>query len=1428
MSRNEQDVKEFIPPRDRDAYATIRGYVYQVDTTILRWISMLDDEFLVLECGEDIDKVSNAFFTNEKMDRILEQIKHRKSKLTLRSPECVEAIANFAQHRASNPDLNIRFLFTTTAFIGLERPSPFKDKLAAIEVWESLRRRAIPNANVEERTAGIRKILKSASKPNGVADSTWSAYQEIVSGKDTADLLNLISRFQWSTGAADADSISNNIRIKMMAEGLAFELADAQSKYERLFLFVFKLLCKPDKKILSPAEKEQQLAMPSLKSQDKLLLNRIVKQVTNLNQRVEMLENGHRHHEDLLETVQGKMRELTQNMGIRASVVFRYEKLLLEPPPPLHNCSLRKKTVQKLNLQISHCTWTALRGGAGSGKTQLLVLVAEFRKNCKAWIRLRDLDVRKAAQRLDLFCSTAAELHEAENSNFSLVDIFEKMNADDFIVVDDMPRILADDELSVRLSKMVREAAEHDVRILSNSVSQLPRALKEELGSLIIEIEMPPLTEKEAREILETYDPPIGILEDQMVGFFNLLARGNPSLLTAVARYLKKAKWKFSLDLLKDLFHYKHMEEMNDETTARLILTVQEEETRNLLYRLNLVNRSFTEREVKCVAGAFPKIDRVRERLSSLNNLWLQKDVSGRIHVSPLIKALDVSDLEADTAKECRKLLADQIVQKRMVTHLDALDAIIYYVDAGYEQSAAFVFLTALLGLQNAPANVFDGGLLLFWQTTPLPKGINNSFRLFIRGLQISVLEKFNRDFNYALKDFDDLISDATEEMALSVVAGAMTCIFTVAKIDVKTANRYIAKTLNLYPLVVEQIDWKWEGPEELIWVSGSCIKTKDELDDWISLLEGMSEKQLNRAFSGSMGIEGSGVICMRLPLLEDEKPAEQQDWEVMLSVLDDLERRSEILKLESLWAGAVRAKMFIYEKNKKDLKGAENIARFVLEKKSVEPVSEFIVRSALGECYVNHKRWTQGAKELEASIRLPVRSLPVGRFNANLYCGVAVAQTDAIKSLKYFREAVSIADQTEHFPETEKIQALCELTVAEWLSDDMTECFSGIDRAADMLFDQAERTDRWKELVVLFGHCAGFLCQIATSGLAPTVIENGSPYVAPHNGMFLTENPVRVDLYEQRKKTHPDSIIMAQIAMFAEAIGDHERSVYWALRGMDEGRKSGLAVSQSVLSEITIPHLLQKDELGAALDAAVEAGIVFVSTGLTRKKAESTALYKYNPQEILGKKPNENWKQVDSYAVNFGLIPAVLRISTVAIKAKNKAMVMAKDLIGICRLLKDDSVDKALWRIAAESVEKAFSFESPLEELIKEGNAISNEQHIAIKAIFYMTATIQDDSIPENAILVHLSLIGYLLPMFKKHKSTYHRIILPFFSEFWQNAFEQSRFRFKSPKEFEFKLSEHKKLPIDQQLPAIIHAAADGLGVTLNTAQKTLLSTKK
>lgn len=93
----------FTAPRDRDAWSTTRGFVFQADLTIVRWLSLGPSQELYLECGEDIDTVS-GFLQSGDEARLLEQVKHWDKNITLKSSGVLSVVANAIEHRRANPD----------------------------------------------------------------------------------------------------------------------------------------------------------------------------------------------------------------------------------------------------------------------------------------------------------------------------------------------------------------------------------------------------------------------------------------------------------------------------------------------------------------------------------------------------------------------------------------------------------------------------------------------------------------------------------------------------------------------------------------------------------------------------------------------------------------------------------------------------------------------------------------------------------------------------------------------------------------------------------------------------------------------------------------------------------------------------------------------------------------------------------------------------------------------------------------------------------------------------------------------------------------------------------------------------------------------------------------------------------------------------
>lgn len=482
----------FVSPRDRDAWSTIRGYVYQIDLTIQRWLDLLPDQILELERGEDIDVISRSLVADsEERDRLLEQVKHRDSSLTLRKPEAIAAIANFIEHCQANPTADLIFQFTTNAKVGRERQSPIPNRMPAIEAWERLRLGEVEAGNRDEVIAGIRQILRNARKPDDLHEDTWQQFCNFSQTATDEQFFSLIYKFQWKTKAPEARSLKSILQRQLMNRRCAIDLLQAQEQYERLFWYVFSRLCERGRKQLTLEDLNAQLSLPSLSNTDHATLEILKTWSYEIDARVTDLEQEQQQNNQLLANLGMEVRQLARAQGIDGVVKYVIETPILDVYPLAERSSLREETVQALAQTLTNHTWVALDGSLGSGKTQLAVLLIQYLisqgrcTNC-IWLRLRDLTIEQACLRFD----QAIEIqvgHPAEG-DFSrwYNELSDRLESNTILVFDDLPRLARGDELETRLTQLAQRCHNRGIRLLSTSFHQLTQNLQSVLGSQVL------------------------------------------------------------------------------------------------------------------------------------------------------------------------------------------------------------------------------------------------------------------------------------------------------------------------------------------------------------------------------------------------------------------------------------------------------------------------------------------------------------------------------------------------------------------------------------------------------------------------------------------------------------------------------------------------------------------------------------------------------------------------------------------------------------------------------------------------------------------------------------------------------------------------------------------------------------------------------
>src|ERR1051326_7964351 len=361
---------DFAITRNRDAWSVIRGFVYQVEVTIDRWLNLQPDQVLELERGEDVDTIQRAMTSaEEERSLLLEQIKVRENNLTLRSDAARAALASFFEHYQANSTSNLSFRYVTNARIGTERDSPAAGGGSLILIWEQIRSGLLEEGQESDYLRILRGFLASTSKPADLNEKTWETFIDFIRSGPDSEVLRLVKSVEWVTDQAGTADITKQLQ-KQIARQYSMTAEQADDVYSRRFLYVFKRLSVSGIKRLTPKELARQIALPTLNAADFALLNQLSVFVKDLGRRIERLEG----QMSALRPQQASEISLDELREACRKVSATSIKKIVEGQRPVVRYRLRDEVGELLT---SHTRYLFVVGPSGVGKSTALSLEAE-------------------------------------------------------------------------------------------------------------------------------------------------------------------------------------------------------------------------------------------------------------------------------------------------------------------------------------------------------------------------------------------------------------------------------------------------------------------------------------------------------------------------------------------------------------------------------------------------------------------------------------------------------------------------------------------------------------------------------------------------------------------------------------------------------------------------------------------------------------------------------------------------------------------------------------------------------------------------------------------------------------------------------------------------------------------------------------------
>lgn len=1407
----------FNPPRDRDAWASIRGFVYQVDLTISRWLGLAPDEVLELERGEDIDLVSASIQAGgEERDRLLEQVKHRDRPVTLNSQPAVAAVACAFEHRRANPELSLRFRFTTNAIAGKERFS--RHPRPCIEAWEDMRTGRMREGEIPAALSAVRSLLKSASRPASLNAETWRVFNDAVEHGTDEELLAFVRSFEWGTRAEDAAGLSDSLVKALVDSGRARDSIQARSLYERLFLHVFKTISQDGIKRLSPQELDGLVAMRPLSASDGALLENVVVRLLAIEGRLDQAEEDRRRQGLMLGRLDEKVQALAREQRVLTSVEYPAEDLDLEMPLPCRHLSSRRRDVARILHSLENHAWTAIHGGASTGKTELAGLVARSRGISPIWIRMRDLGPKQAARRLDLAIDMASGVSTRSGRSPLYREAAARLGRAACIILDDLPRLNAGGSLCERLLRLALALQAEGGRLLTASSFAPPPGVSSRTPvGLLNAVPMPEFSGDDTHSLLRSLGAPESLLEAGIVGRLEEVAGRHPLLVDAVGRHLAQKSWRFRDEEWRELLAGEHAGEVTRETIGRLLRTVEDHRSRELLYRLTLVMGDFSEDDAASLGSVDPSLDRPRERLDAVIGPWVQEGARGSFRLSPLVEAVGSSDLPRKVRRRCLLRLGSRVLRSGPIGPEGLVRAVSYYNKAGAVDRAGLLLIQALSHLNSLDHDVDPREVLSLWYGVELPVKMSLGHRLYLRALQYRVRARYRRPVEGLLADVDRLSRLATVADGWGVFGAAVLLGRHLGPPDRILGVRLLRRAFQLTDRFGMPTDRELElpdglGPEWMIWSVAGDLDDDEAVSEWKAAVEALGPESRMRAFSHETAEAGCSLVAGSLHRAELKVPEGERRWDRVLEHAEDLASWAKNLGLELLWAAAVRYRAIILGEDQRRTDDAIAVASEALRAASADPRVHFLLSDTPGEFLLREGRAREALEWLERALDTKVGGFILERLLTLVNASRATATTDPGRSLEFLREAGRLAREDATLPDIEVARVLGEVAIGEGLAGNLVECFRHLQEGVERLLGCKEETSRWRILFVLSGHASGYFTSLAFRGSPPESTRSGEEYAEPRRG-GLYGYTQEIDQYYEESNVYA---VALQMAIFADAVGDDARAAVWVARALDLARGNG---QSAIVEEITrrfAPQLVLDGRYSDAMEAALEYGASLVARSIEQQAGRSSLSIDTDVSAILGERPNDNWRRAEHWGALQGLLPIAVQLCRLAIEDKDAARASAGEVVAICRQIGAGSADPELWASLAELIDAALVAPiggGPYRERVKShSTSTANCRELIARLLL----SVQPEVTAEEALALQLSIMPALEQYLDRPLGGYRRILVPFYSSYWVAMFGRMRFRFKHPALVELELSAAISAPAERRIRAVTRAIMGGIPVRL------------
>ena len=223
--------------RNRQAVASLGGYVYQIYQTLNAWIKLKEDEILLLEVAEDFAVIAKG-------DLEATQVKDTagSGSVTLKTKSVADTIKSLWEFQQANPERKVCITYLTTAKIGKEKGLAFPDNHTGLAYWRVAAREG---ADIEP----LRQVLLTLDLPPQIID-----FIKVATPDDLRE--RILRQIKWGCDEKNIEGLEKIIleRLIYFGDDKGYSPTDSKKARDSLIYAILEKIVQGSDRQLSRAD----------------------------------------------------------------------------------------------------------------------------------------------------------------------------------------------------------------------------------------------------------------------------------------------------------------------------------------------------------------------------------------------------------------------------------------------------------------------------------------------------------------------------------------------------------------------------------------------------------------------------------------------------------------------------------------------------------------------------------------------------------------------------------------------------------------------------------------------------------------------------------------------------------------------------------------------------------------------------------------------------------------------------------------------------------------------------------------------------------------------------------------------------------------------------------------------------------------------